>query len=75
MSEITIGDLLKAFEKLRVNRVEGEVRLLVSEAEIARWAEKGFWESPSVPEQAEYQCGMVDRKADNLPLNLWDEVE
>ena len=59
MSELTIGDLLKAFEKLRMGKVEGE---------------REFWPEVEPP-QEEYEIQMVDRKAEMYPLNMWDEVE
>jgi hypothetical protein len=62
----TIEDLLKAFEKLKVNGVEGPYRVVVRD--------EGFY-SGEVPSQEEYKEGMLDRKGEMFPLNLWDHVE
>lgn len=63
----TVEDLLATIEKLKVEKkVDGELKLLESDP--------GFWPG-AVPSQAEYQEGMLDRKALNLPLNLWDDIE
>jgi len=65
--ELRMEDLLAAFEKLKAAKVEGNYyRLVVSE---------GGFSAEVVPPQEGYQCGMVDRKADNLPLWMWDGVE
>jgi len=58
---VRIRDLLAAFEKLKVANEEGDYRVVYGDG-LVEW-------------QEEYKLWMVNRKCDNLPLNMWEEVE